>query len=740
MRVKSLFLSFFTMLFTTALVGLPPTVFGQQENRPLSFIAPSAESYVFDLQWGELGSLNDEFNTPEGIAADKLGNILVADTNNHRVLKFDASGVFLFSFGAFGPGNGQFSSPHGIAVDRKGNIWVADTNNNRVQKFTSTGQFLCQAGGLTKPHGVAAHPSQDIVIVANTGANAVVKIDSTTCDNIGGWGSTGSADGQFNFPHDVAVDKSGGIYVADYNNNRIQVFDSSGTFQRKWGTGGAGDSRFTASPQFSGPAGVEVDGCGDIFVTDFNNRRVQKFTSDGTFITIWGWGGSGSGQFDRPTGIAVDMKGRVFVVDTFNHRIQRFSPSTIALTHLFKNKWGGFGSTESQFSSPFGIAVNTNTGNIYVADTSNHRIQEFDASGTFIRKWGSSGPDSGEFLFPQGVAVDSNTGEVYVADTNNHRIQVFDAMGTFVRKWGSSGSDNGDFSFPQGVSVDSNTAEVYVADTSNHRVQKFTSAGVFIRGFGNGIIWSGVPPTPAASNPNGWFNSPRKVAVSGGVVYVADTNNNRIQKFTGNGGFLTKWGASGSGNGQFSSPWGIAVDGGGDVFVVDNNHRVQKFKSDGRFVSKWASLGSGAGVLDGLLNSPRGIVVDSTSNFIYVADTSNHRIQRFERFGFSLAITPPKQTITKGDVATYTLTLSGVGPNTLGMDVSFCILSGRPNATTVDFSPVSVEPGNGGAVTSTLTLDTSNATLAKTYTFLIEAKGGGQTRIRSAILKVANPQ
>lgn len=735
MRVKLLFLSLFSMLFTTALVGLPHAIFGQQQGRPLNFVAPAAESYVFDLQWGESGNLNDEFGGPEGIAVDKQGNIWIADTNNHRIVKYNTSGSFLFTFGGLGTGDGQLSSPNGITIDRQGNIWVADTNNNRVQKFTSTGQFLCSAGGLTHPHGVAAHPTQNIVFVANTGANAIVMIDSITCDNTGGWGSTGAADGQFNFPHDVAVDKTGRVYVADFNNNRIQVFNSSGTFLRKWGVFGSGDSRFTASPQFANPIGVEADMCGDIFVTDFNNRRIQKFTNNGTFITTWGWLGSGNGQFNNPVGIAVDAKGRVFVADRDNNRIQRFSPSTGDLTHLFKNKWGGLGSTDGQFSSPFGVAVNTNTGDVYVADTNNHHIQQFDASGTFIRKWGSFGADNGEFSSPQGVAVDPNTGNVYVADTNNHRIQQFDAAGTFVRKWGSSGSDSGDFSFPQGVAVDPNTGEVYAADTNNHRIQKFTSAGVFIRGIGNGITWTGTAPTPGSSNLNGWFNMPRKVAARNGLLYVTDTNNHRIQKFNGDGVFLTRWGTLGSGNGQFSSPWGISVDGSGDVFVVDNNHRVQKFKQDGRFVTKWGSFGS----LDGLLNSPRGVAVDGTNNFIYVADTSNHRIQRFERFGFSLDITPSPQTITKGDTATYTLKLNGVGANTLGTDVTFCLISGKPNGTSVNFSPASVEPNNAGAVTSTLTLNTSNTTQAKSYTLLIEAEGGGQTRVRSVTLKVTNP-
>lgn len=132
------------------------------------------------------------------------------------------------------------------------------------------------------------------------------------------------------------------------------------------------------------------------------------------FLLKWGSSGSGAGQFGEGAfgaalGVAVDPSGNVYVSDSFNHRIQKFSSSG-----AFLNKWGSGGSGDGQFLSPSGVAVD-GQGRVYVADFGNHRIQKFSSEGAFITKWGSFGQGGGQFDSLRGVAADSH-GTVYVAD------------------------------------------------------------------------------------------------------------------------------------------------------------------------------------------------------------------------------------------------------------------------------------------------------------------------------------
>jgi sugar lactone lactonase YvrE len=157
-----------------------------------------------------------------------------------------------------------------------------------------------------------------------------------------------------------------------------------------------------------------VDSSGSVYVADSLNGRVQQFMTNGFFISKWGSNGTADGQFNTPVGVAVDSSGNVYVADTGNHRIQKFSSDGSFLT-----KWGtdggqvGYG--DGEFSWPNGIAVD-GSGNVYVADQNNNRVQKFSSDGRFITKWGSPGTDYGQFVFPDGIAVDS-FGNVYVTDS-----------------------------------------------------------------------------------------------------------------------------------------------------------------------------------------------------------------------------------------------------------------------------------------------------------------------------------
>ncbi|MDA8086048.1 MAG: hypothetical protein M0Z75_05050 [Nitrospiraceae bacterium] len=275
------------------------------------------------------------------------------------------------------------------------------------------------------------------------------------------WGSWGSGNGQFLSPRGAAMDASGNIYVADYNNRRIQKFDQNGNYLAQWATSGLL------------PTDVAMDSAGNIYVAGNDSSgggHVQKFDPGGSYLTQWGSSGGGNGQFWYPDGVAVDASGYVYVPDQWGNRIQKFTS-----TGAFVAKWGSSGSGSGQFNGPTGVAADS-SGNIYVVDSSNNRIEKFTSGGAFLAAWGSSGSGSGQFNFTGqgGVAVDA-AGNVYVSDSGNHRIQEFDPNGAFLAQWGYTGYEPfGGFN-PQGIAVGitGNTGNLYIADSYNDSIRKY---------------------------------------------------------------------------------------------------------------------------------------------------------------------------------------------------------------------------------------------------------------------------
>jgi hypothetical protein len=318
------------------------------------------------------------------------------------------------------------------------------------------------------------------------------------------WGSYGTGTGQFILPVTVATDRDGYVYVGELGDEpggglvsssfRVQKFDSSGSFITSWGGQGTGHG------QFSGPCGIATDRESNVYVTDslggnLDNERVQKFDSNGKFLKVWGGLGTGDGKFQAVCGIAADPiegigpTGNIYVTDFYDPtgdpdpslnvaRVQRFDESG-----GFLKKWGSWGTGEGQFGGgdpgPLSGDIATGavpywpTGNLYVADTHNNRIQKFDSEGKFTNAWGTEGSDEGEFDIPSGIATDLNSGNVFVVEAGNNRVQEFTPAGEFVSTWGTKGSGKGQFSFPLDVATDP-AGNVYVVDAENYRVQKFS--------------------------------------------------------------------------------------------------------------------------------------------------------------------------------------------------------------------------------------------------------------------------
>jgi DNA-binding beta-propeller fold protein YncE/TolB-like protein len=271
------------------------------------------------------------------------------------------------------------------------------------------------------------------------------------------------------------------------------------------------------------------------------------------FFQAWGRQGTGTGDFYMPYGVAAGA-GSVYVADTYNNRIQVFDTNGV-----FQRSWGQVGTGSGSFVRPYDVAVD-GEGNIYVADTHNFRVQKFDANGTFLLQWGRKGSGTGDFAFLSGVATGPE-GVVYTIDTKLNRLQVFDSHGRYLRSWGRKGRSSGDFAAPMGLTVDSE-GNVYVADSKMRRVQKFDSQGRFLIAFSDKLSY----PTDVAVDP------------TSGNVLVLDGASSYLWEMSPTGQSLRSFGGPGRGSSQFNKPYGLCADGAGNVFVADTaNSRVQKF-------------------------------------------------------------------------------------------------------------------------------------------------------------------
>jgi sugar lactone lactonase YvrE len=298
-------------------------------------------------------------------------------------------------------------------------------------------------------------------------------------------------------------------------------------------------------------------------------------------------------QFFFPYGIALDSSGNIFVVDSGNHKIRKITSQGVVSTFAGS---GSRGSTDGrgadvEFKDPSGIAVDS--GNIFVADTLNHKIRKTVAGVTFITFAGSSEGDAigqgtaAQFNRPYGIALDSS-GNIFVADTYNHKIRKITPQGE-VSTFAGSSKDFADgkgttakFNNPKGIAVDNN-GNIFVADSGNHKIRKITSQGVVSTFAGRSLseIYGGFAD---GKGTDAKFALPSGIAVdSSGNVFVADSYNHKIRKITPQGEVSTLAGSSNGfadGKGttaKFETPSGIAVDNDGNILVTDlKNHKIRK--------------------------------------------------------------------------------------------------------------------------------------------------------------------
>jgi RHS repeat-associated protein len=296
------------------------------------------------------------------------------------------------------------------------------------------------------------------------------------------FGSKGSGNGQFEFPTLEVMTPSGDIWVSDSSLDRLQEFNEKGEYQTQFGTKGTGVK------EFKFPFGIAINPSnGNIYVSDYENSRVQEFSSSGAFIRMFGYGvsngkaefeictekcqaglkGAGtSGQFGRPVGVTIDASGNVWVADEVDNRLDEFKENG-----EFIKEFGVEGKEAGKIKQPVGLAYDN--GNLYVTEAANQRVQEFSTAGSSVRTFGSEGTGNGQFKIPYAITAGPTSGVLYVTDRENDRVQEFTATGHFLSSFGSKGKGNGQFELPTGVAA-SASEDLYVSDHNNQRVQEWT--------------------------------------------------------------------------------------------------------------------------------------------------------------------------------------------------------------------------------------------------------------------------
>jgi len=464
-------------------------------------------------------------------------------------------------------------------VDSLGNLYIADTFNGRIRRVAPDGTISTFAG---------------------TGATGVFS------------GDTGPAhSAALSLPTDVAVDRAGNLYIADFGNSKIRLV-TNGVINTVAGrTNGAPliDKEAAVNARLEGPTGVTPDPNGNFYFVEasigsgtglaFSDYKVWKVSSAGILTSFAGNGVpsfSADGpatatQLNGPSGVAVAPSGAIYITDTQNQLVRVIAPGG-ALTSIAGSGVPGFNGeivlpNSARINRPIGVAVDAQ-GNWYVADTANNRVRKVQPGGNLFTVAGNGNAAYfGDGLQgtrasvnqPEGIAVDAQ-GNLYIADTRDNAVRKVTPDGLITTLAGTGaagyGGDNGParqalLRLPSGVAVDSQGV-VYVADTGNNQIRRIDPSGLI-----------------TTVDTSGTLNEPRGVAVDrAGNVYIADTGNHVVRRVSP-GALITTIAGTGeccySGDGglaieaRLNQPWGISVDGNGNVYVADPGNNAVRMLS-----------------------------------------------------------------------------------------------------------------------------------------------------------------
>jgi trimeric autotransporter adhesin len=464
----------------------------------------------------------------------------------------------------------------------------------------------------------------------------------------------------------IASDKSGNLYIADSDRAQVFKLTPAGSLTLIAGNGFAGfsgDNGLAVNASLKFPQGVTVGSDGAVYIGDSGNDRVRKVATDGTITTFAGNGSevfSGDGgqatgaSLDFPAGLSFDSAGDLYVTDTRHNRIRKISTSGIINTVAGNGVAGYNGegpATSAKLNTPSGVALDA-AGNLYIADTQNHRIRKV-ANGVISTFAGTGTPGfldgpaaTADFGFPKGVTFDGS-GNLFVADAGNNRVRKISSNVV------STVAGNGAFTFagdggkplsaslahPSSIAFDG-SGNIFIADTTNNRIRLVNAANTSISTLaGNGLFRQTTNGTTALQT---LLSNPQDVKVGpDGLLYIADAQANRVLRVNADNTVVTvagngQFGFSGDGqaatNATLYIPRHLTFDTSGNLYIADTqNLRIRRVTPQG-IISTVAGNGQGGysgdngPAVNATLNFPTDVALDSAGN-IYIADQQNHVVR-----------------------------------------------------------------------------------------------------------------
>ena len=548
-----------------------------------------------------------------GMEVGPDGSIVIADTGNDSIAKFSAAGALVWRVSAGASDGDEAENARDIAIDDSGNIYVGDAALSRVIKLNSAGTVLDTWSGPTgdkigSPIGLTY--SNGKVFVADA-VKRKIRIFDTNGVQQQAISESGSC--SLAAVRDADADAAGNVYVANYTNNNILKFSPSGTCLGGWGTAGTG------AGQFKNPYGVRVADdpvWGEsVYVADSNNNRIQVFSTSGAYRTSMGTTGTYAqpGTFTTLRRVAVAKDGDVWGADLWGWRLVRFDRTSSGFSYA--QTIGGTpppATSTSVFNEPRSVAVGP-TGNVNVVDTVNQRVVEMTPSGDIVSVCGERDSRPVSLNWPRGLAIDPATGDRWIADTKQSRLQIFPAKCSAQKiRVSTKGSGTGEMYWPYSIAIRASDRLAFVADTLNNRI----------------TVWDVATRTQIAAYTGGGLKQPRSVSVdASGKIMVADWGNNRVIElsYSKTAGFaLTRAIAPG-----LNGPEGAGVDVNGDTWIADTgNNRVLTINAAGTITNTITTVAGKA------LSKPASISIAGGS--VFVSDTNNDRVLRY-----ALKDTPP---------------------------------------------------------------------------------------------------